>query len=111
MNRIKPLLLSLTISLVGVSNTLYADGIDDMIAAILRQAEQTCSNYASNAVLQYQRSLQADCRFPPSPRWQANYHNHYGWCYHTQHAKPEPLAAEQNAREADLNACYSAKIR
>jgi hypothetical protein len=69
-------------------------------------SQRECENYARQAVHQFQLTqnprFARRCRVAPSPRWQASYQNHYGWC---RTARSAWLKSEKGARDAHLNRC------
>ena len=64
---------------------------------------QRCANYAHSAVSDYATMRQdRKCLIGDSPRWQADYRNHYQWCLT---ARPEWLVSEWKARDNHLMQC------
>ncbi len=64
---------------------------------------QKCDDYANRAVKQFSISQRfRSCNVPASPRWQASFKNHYGWC---RTAPVAWLNSEQGARDAHLYHC------
>jgi hypothetical protein len=70
-----------------------------------------CDLYARRAVQQYQLTQMARfarrCGVAPSPRWQASYQNHNGWCLTAPRAW---LKSEEGARDRHLYRC-GAQVR
>jgi hypothetical protein len=70
-----------------------------------------CDLYARRAVQQYQLTQMARfarrCGVAPSPRWQASYQNHNGWCLTAPRAW---LKSEEGARDRHLYKC-GAQVR
>ena len=65
--------------------------------------EQKCRAYAQSAVKDYESMIGTKkCRVHDSPRWQANYKNHYGWC---MSVSDSARIAESKARDAHLLHC------
>lgn len=64
---------------------------------------QRCANYARAAAADYATMRRfRECSVPDSPRWQADYRDHYQWCLT---ARAEWLASEAKARDSQLVRC------
>lgn len=62
-----------------------------------------CSAYAHRAVDDYATMRRSrKCSTPDSPRWQADYRNHYQWCLTV---RPDWPMNETKARDAHLMRC------
>lgn len=78
--------------------------------------EKTCGEYADGAVAQFDKKVafekanHLDCQLGPNARWQGSRDSHYGWCVDNK-ANADMLQAENNARNKELNACYSIPIK
>jgi hypothetical protein len=72
-----------------------------------------CDDYARRAIAQYNQMLSFTdrvkaprCRIADDGRWQANYNNHFNWCWANIDAHPDWLIAEDAARRTHiLNDC------
>lgn len=81
---------------------LYSVGAE---AASIR----TCEAYAQVAIDHFkiaQRPQLRKCYVAPSPRWQASYQNHYGWCLQ---APDQWVDSEERARRDHLLRCGGLK--
>lgn len=78
--------------------------------------EKLCGKYADSAVVQFEKKVafeqanQLDCGLGPNARWQGNRDSHYGWCKENK-ANADMLKAEADARDKELNGCYSKPIK
>jgi len=64
--------------------------------------QRTCQDYASKAVTQQQRNLEASCGFS-GPQWNDNYNDHFNWCTHGENLKY--TQGEEQRRQDALEQC------
>ncbi|WP_028490415.1 RICIN domain-containing protein [Thiothrix lacustris] len=87
------------------------------IPSVPIKIDQACNTYADGAVKQYERKVAfeqgnngLDCKLGPNARWQSDRKNHYGWCV-DQKADSAMLKAETDARDRELNGCFSILVK
>jgi PAN domain len=89
----------ITGTIIGPMETITEVDTGKILAA---SRQQSCQDYANNAVTQQQRNLETRCGFS-GPRWNPNYNDHYIWCMNGDNLKY--TKGEQQMRQVALDQC------